>query len=84
MVKICSLKEYNKNLKNYSIKGYMRLLRNSGNQICIAAESLYPIIDENFIPSDSALSIKSNALKNTPTLGPVETIIFATFYFFKN
>ena len=62
----------------------MRLLRNNGNQICIAAESLYPIIDENFKPSDSALSIKSNALKNTAKLGPVETIIFTTFLFFKS
>ena len=25
-------------------KGYMRLLRNNGNQICIATETIYPIL----------------------------------------
>ena len=55
-------------------KGYMRLLRNSGNQMCIASELLFPVLDSSYsfttVKADTTLfknskSSDSNILSTT-------------------
>ena len=46
----------------------MRLLRNSGDQICVTSEILYPIINTNYKPSSSVLGLTANAPKNSARL----------------